>query len=112
MNLLSVSLETLKSFFHNENMTGFSYISWNHPSALGYTHSTLLRLAKGSIHLHPCCNRLILVVRRALVRSHCLLSKTRHVHDPRYSHEKLSCWIKTHTNEIEKFLSVINSTIE
>lgn len=71
------SLETLTSFFHNENMTGFSYISSNHPSVLGYTHSTLLHLAKVPLHLLRCCNCLILVMRKALVRSHCLLSKTR-----------------------------------
>ena len=71
----SVSLQTLKSFFHNENMTGFPYISSNHPSVLGYTHATLLRLAKVPLLLLRSCNLSILDVRRVLVWSHCLLSK-------------------------------------
>ena len=71
----SVSLQTLKSFFHNENMTGFPSISSNQPSVLEYIHATLLRLAKVPLFLLRSCNLSILVVRRALVRSHCLLSK-------------------------------------
>ena len=74
---INVSLETLKSFFHNENMTGFLYISSNHPCGLEYSHATLLRLAKGPLLLLRSYNLLILVVRSALVRSHFLLSKVR-----------------------------------
>lgn len=38
--------QNLKSFFHDENMTGLLYISSNHPCGLEYTHPTRLRLAK------------------------------------------------------------------
>ena len=59
-------------------MTGFLYISSNHPCGLGYTHATRLRLPKTPLLLLRSCNLLILVVRRALVRSRFLRSKTRY----------------------------------
>ena len=119
-------LRNSKVVFRNENMTGFPYISSNHPCGLGYTHATRLALvslrswrfcvslnggaaktsgeaARGMVRVRVSnarfrgfaafilierpqnrqlrrlrsCTLLILVVRRALVRSRCLLSNTR-----------------------------------
>ena len=55
---MSPLIETLKPFFHNENMTGFLYISSNHSCGVGYNHATLIRLAKVPPLLLRSCNLL------------------------------------------------------